>query len=118
MNKKMAERKFNDLKQQLADAGMPIPGSIQTSYLRCGKKKCRCQQSDDNRHGPYYLWYRREKQKLKTQSIAEQDVQLYREWIRNRETIEMLVRKMVELGAQYATNINCKPKKNSKKTSS
>lgn len=91
-----------ELKQQIVKMETPIPGSIQTAYLRCGKKNCKCQQSEEDRHGPYYLWYRRINGKLKTQSIAEEDVSKYRMWINNREKLESTVQKMISIGADFA----------------
>jgi hypothetical protein len=102
MKLKDMEKQLQEIKQQVTDLDMPIPGSIQTTYLRCGKKNCRCHQSDEFRHGPYHLWYRRIHGKMKTQSIAEEDVQSYRVWIGNREKLEMLVQKMIDVGATYA----------------
>ena len=111
MNSRKLEEILIDLKQQIAKLGMPIPGSIQTVYLRCGKKNCRCHQSDGQRHGPYYLWYRRKNGKLTTQSIAEEDLQSYRIWISNREELEGVVQKMIDLGADYASNFKSTPGK-------
>ncbi len=102
MNAERLERQLNDLKKQITDLGLSIPGSIQTMYLRCGKKNCRCHQAEDLRHGPYYLWYRRVNGKTTTQSIAEEEVHLYRTWIGNREKMEAIVHKIVSIGADYA----------------
>ena len=102
MNLERLEQQLNDLKKQISALGMAIPGSIQTAYLRCGKKNCRCQQDEKLRHGPYFLWYRRVDGKTATQSIAEEDVHLFRTWIDNRQKLETLVQKIVSLGADYA----------------
>lgn len=32
-----------------------IRGSLKKYYLTCGNKGCRCHQSEENKHGPY--WY-------------------------------------------------------------
>ncbi|MBN2257241.1 MAG: hypothetical protein JW704_05395 [Anaerolineaceae bacterium] len=114
MNAERLEKQLLDLKKQISDLGIPIPGSIQTMYLRCGKKNCRCHQAEDLRHGPYYLWYRRINGKTTTQSIAEKDVHLYRTWIDNRNKMEALVQKMVSLGADYAAVFKTTPGKSKK----
>ncbi len=114
MHKKTIEHKLRKLKQELFDIGIPIPGSIQIVYRRCGKKNCWCQQSGSKGHGPYYIWYKREQRKLKTQLISAEDIQIYQEWIKNREAMEVLVKKIVELGALYAVDFN-NTKNNSKK---
>lgn len=114
MEIKAIERKLQKLKQEIFKTGIQIPGSIQISYRRCGKKNCRCQQLDDKGHGPYYIWYRREQGKLTTKSIAAEDVTLYQEWIENRETVKRILNKILEHGANYA--VFRKSKFNSKKS--
>jgi hypothetical protein len=111
MNIKNFEKQLNEFKKQIADLGISIPGSIQTMYLRCGKKNCHCHQEDGQRHGPYYLWYRRINGKTTTQSIAEEDVHVYRTWIGNRDKMEALVQKIVSLGADYAVAFKATPGK-------
>jgi len=111
MNQERLEQQLNGLKKQIAALGMAIPGSIQTAYLRCGKKNCRCHQDEKLRHGPYYLWYRRIDGKTATQSIAEEDVNLFRTWINNRDKMEALVQKIVSLGADYAAVFKTTPGK-------
>jgi len=111
MSPERLEQQLNDLKKQITSLGMVIPGSIQTAYLRCGKKNCRCQQDEKLRHGPYFLWYRRIDGKTATQSIAEEDVHLFRNWIDNRKKLEALVQKIVGLGADYAAVFKTTPGK-------
>ena len=111
MTQKKLEEQLLELKNAIARLGMPIYGSIQTTHLRCGKKNCRCHQSDDERHGPYYLWYRRKNGKLTTKSINEEDLEVYRMWISNREKLEEAMRKMSELGSSYATDFKSTPRK-------
>jgi hypothetical protein len=114
MNQERLEQQLNDLKKQIADLGMAIPGSIQTAYLRCGKKNCRCQQDEGLRHGPYFLWYRRINGKTATQSIAAEDVHLFRTWIDNRDKMETIVQKIISLGADYAAVFKTAPGKSKK----
>ena len=111
MNPECLEHQLNDLKKQIAAVEMAIPGSIQTAYLRCGKKNCRCHQDENQRHGPYYLWYRRIDGKTATQYIAEEDVHFFRMWIQNREKLEALVQKIVSIGADYAAVFKTTPDK-------
>jgi hypothetical protein len=102
MNIESLKKQLLELKKQVNGLEISIPGSIQIMYLKCGKKNCRCHQTEDQRHGPYYLWYRRVDGKTTTQSIAEEDVQSYLMWIGNREKLEALFQKIIALGADYA----------------
>lgn len=116
MNQERLEQQLNDLKKQIAALGMAIPGSIQTAYLRCGKKNCCCHHDENLRHGPYFLWYRRNNGKTVTQSIAEEDVHVFRKWIDNRDKMEALVQKIVSLGADYAAVFKTTPGKSKNST--
>ena len=111
MENEEPQKQLQELKQQIAKLGMPIPGSIQTAHLRCGKKNCQCHQSDDHRHGPYFLWYRRINGKLRTQSIKEEDLELFESWIKNREKLGNLVQKIIDLGADFADHFKSLPNK-------
>jgi len=111
MNTERLKKQLLELKKQVDDLEIAIPGSIQITYLKCGKKNCRCHQTEDQRHGPYYLWYRRVDGKTTTQSIAEEDVQSYRSWIGNREKLESLFQKIIALGADYAAAFKSTPDK-------
>lgn len=115
MNAETLEKQLHGLKKEFADIGIAIPGSIQIMYLRCGKKNCRCHQAEDQRHGPYYLWYRRINGKTTTQSIAEEHVQLYRMWITNREKMDAIAQKIISLGADYAAVFKTTPAKSKKR---
>ncbi len=115
MNAETLEKQLHRLKKEFANLGISIPGSIQTMYLRCGKKNCRCHQAEDQRHGPYFLWYRRINGKTTTQSIAEEDVQLYQMWIANREKMDAVFQKIISLGADYAAVFKTIPAKSKKR---
>ena len=114
MNAERLEKQLCELKKQFDAVEIMIPGSIQTVFLKCGKKNCCCHQDKNKRHGPYYLWYRRINGKTATQSIAEEDVQTYRMWIGNREKLESLFQKMVNLGVDYAAVFKSTPVKSPK----
>jgi len=108
------EEKLNELKKQLCKLEIAIPGTIHIQYRKCGKSNCRCHQSPDQMHGPYYLWYRKIDGKLYTSVIDENDLQLFNEMIDNRGKIEMLTTEMLRLGEYYVTKEKL-GKKNSKK---
>lgn len=117
MTPEKLQEQMLELKKQIAQLEMPIQGTIHTAYIRCGKKNCSCHQSEQQRHGPYYLWYRRENGKLITQSIDEENVATYQMWISNREKLEAVVRKMTALGSSYASVFKSMMRKSKKSLS-
>ena len=108
------EEKLNELKKQLCKLKCAIPGTIHIQYRKCGKSNCRCHQSQDHMHGPYYLWYRKVDGKLYTSVINENDIELFKEMIENRVKLQMLVDEMIKLGERYTTKEKL-GQKNSKK---
>lgn len=109
------EEKLNELKKQLCKIKLAIPGTIHIQYRKCGKSNCRCHQSQDQMHGPYYLWYRKIDGKLYTSVIDENDLRLFNEMIANRVKLETLTDEMIRLGERYISKEKL-GKKNSKKT--
>jgi hypothetical protein len=109
------EERLLELKKQLCKLDLAIPGTIHIQYRKCGKSNCRCHQSQDQMHGPYYLWYRKIDGKLYTSVINESDLQIFNEMIENRVKLETLTSEMIRLGEHYATTEKL-GKKNSKKT--
>jgi len=37
-------------------SGKILPGSVSSSYLRCGRKNCTCHGKKPKLHGPYFRW--------------------------------------------------------------
>lgn len=114
MNLEAIEKQYDKLKKELLGIGIPIPGTIHKSFRSCGKKGCRCQESKELRHGPYYVWYGLKNNKQTTKSIKAENIFMYQKWIKNRENIEDIVKKMLDLGIQYM-NLKKNDKFNSKK---
>jgi hypothetical protein len=96
------EQKFSKLKQKICEIDLPIPGTLHIQYRKCGKANCRCHESKDHLHGPYYLWYRKIDGKLKTTVIDVKDIEKYQQWITNRQELELLTNEMIRLGENYA----------------
>jgi len=92
---------FIELKEKCETIGIPISGTIQMSYRACGKKGCRCREAKEFRHGPYYVWYRRENGKLITQSLNPDELQDYKQCIENREKMEKTLKSMLDAGTQH-----------------
>ena len=109
------ETKLKELKKLLFELNIVIPGTIHIQYRKCGKTNCRCHESKDQMHGPYYLWYRKVNGKLCTSVIDETSVDLFNEMIENRMKLEALTDEMIKLGERYVTKEKL-GQKNSKKS--
>lgn len=94
---------YESLKRKVLSIGLVIPGTLREMYHRCGKSYCMCMQSEEHRHGPYFLWDRKVGGKLASKSIPKEDVPLYKEWMENRKKLDEVVAEMIICGYQHAT---------------
>lgn len=101
------EQKYEQLKTELVNMGIAVPGTIRKLYLRCGNGTCKCMTGGPaDKHGPYYFWDRKKKDgKLSSMSINKADVPKLKEWIKNRRLLEKLVRRLLRLGMDIASKI-------------
>jgi hypothetical protein len=97
---------YDNLKSLLMAVGPAIPGSVNATFVRCGSKSCPCYTNKTRLHGPYYRWLRRVNGRLVAVGIAEEDLPLFRQMIKNRKAIERIVELMLEAGADYAAGIS------------
>lgn len=97
---------YHKLKQEIVGLDLAIPGTLRTVYLRCGKTTCRCGSGrKEDKHGPYFFWDRKAKGRLASLTVGKEDIAQFRQWIRNREKLETIVKKMLDRGAQIASEI-------------
>lgn len=95
--------------------GMAIPGTIHALYALCGSPECECVKNKDKRHGPYYRWHHLAGKNKITLGIKEADLQQFETWIKNRETLEYIVKQLLELGADHAKRFIAEKKRPAKK---
>ena len=101
-----ADATYHKLKQEIVRLDLAIPGTLRTVYLKCGKVNCRCGGGDkEDKHGPYFFWDRRAKGQLASLTVGKEDIARFRQWIKNREKLERIVEKMLDRGAQIASEI-------------
>ena len=101
-----ADAKYQELKRELVHLDLAIPGTLRTVYLRCGKAACRCGNGrKEDKHGPYFFWDRKAKGRLASLTVGKEDIVQFRQWIKNRQRLEALVEKMLDRGAQIASEI-------------
>ena len=101
-----ADVTYHKLKQEIGHLDLAIPGTLRTVYLRCGKAACRCGSGQkEDKHGPYFFWDRRAKGQLASLTVGKEDIAQFRQWIKNRQTLERIVEKLLGRGAQIASKI-------------
>ena len=80
---------YGQLKQQIAELGYVVPGSVQKRAYRCGKPNCRCMTAGIL-HGPYYQWTRKIKGKTVNINLDGEAAAIVQEWIHNNRKLRDL----------------------------
>ena len=93
---------YRELTAKLSETGFIWPGHIQRRYLTCGKPNCICHTDPQARHGPYAYWTSKKNNKTISRLLRPQEADLLEEWIKNRRTLEAVVRQMKSLSKKAA----------------
>ena len=88
------EKRYEELKRQIADLPPIRRGSLVRRFMPCGKPGCRCQADPPTLHGPYYQWTRKVRGKTETTRVDAQQAKLLEEWIDNGRRLDRLVEQM------------------------
>jgi hypothetical protein len=100
----MTEPSLPDLEQQraqlyerLAATGDLRPGSINSTYRRCGKPSCACARPGHPGHGPRYLWTRSVGGKTRTRQLAAAELEKVRAELAKYKEFTALSEQIVEV---------------------
>lgn len=93
---------YRELTAKLSETGFIWPGHVQRRYLTCGKPNCICHTDPQARHGPYAYWTSKKNNKTISRLLRPQEADLLEEWIKNRRTLEAVVRQMKSLSKKAA----------------
>jgi hypothetical protein len=85
------------LYQQLAAAGDFRPGSINSTYRKCGKPNCACARPGHPGHGPRWLWTRSAGGKTRTRQLAQAELEKVRAELANYKEFAALSEQIVEV---------------------
>lgn len=100
----MTERSLPELEQQraelfarLAATGDMRPGSINSTYRRCGKPNCACARPGHPGHGPRWLWTRSAGGRTRTRQLARAEVAKVRAELANYKQFAALSEQIVQV---------------------
>ena len=90
---KETDRRIAHIRGQILTVDQLCPGSLVTRYTTCGKAQCRCALDPAARHGPYYIWSRREEGRLVQTVVSASEAKALERAIRNhRKVLDLLAR--------------------------
>ncbi len=88
-------------REELADLGFTLRGSIGLRRFSCGKAGCRCRTSGKG-HGPYYQITWKEGGKSRSCILPPELVPLYQEWLSNGRALDQVVDRMLAVSRKAA----------------
>jgi hypothetical protein len=88
---KTTDGRITRIRDQILTVDLLCPGSLVTRYNTCGKTGCRCAQDPEARHGPYYIWSRREEGRLVQTVVSASEAKILERAIGNhRRVLDLL----------------------------
>ena len=94
---KNLHKKYEILKKRLRSLGYICLGSINEVYICCGSRYCDCKKNKKKRHGPYYLWTRKESRKTKSKYLSKKQVVACRKFIKNYDELKSIIDEMKKI---------------------
>ena len=91
------EKQYASAKKRMLKIGFIVEGSLSKNYVTCGKATCPCRNNRADRHGPYYQLTWKRNAKTVSQAIPKSLALQYEEWIRNRQELASIIKKMYAL---------------------
>ena len=100
MDHEQSMNRYASLQHQLAQIGYVCNGTVMQLYRKCGKPGCGCREDPQKRHGPYYIWTRKENGKTVTRSLSKNHAARCAEYILNSRKMENILEEMKKVSAR------------------
>jgi hypothetical protein len=85
---------------RIARSGEVLPGSIGERRTRCGQPSCACQSDPSRRHGPYWQWTRKVKNKTVGRYLNRDQATEGQRWIANGRRLRELLARLETIGIE------------------
>jgi len=90
------DESVESIKKKISKLGPMLPGKINTQWLRCGSKGCKCRsEKNPRKHGPYNQLSFSFAGKSSTMNIKKEDMAEARKYIKNYKKFLELSKKLV-----------------------
>ncbi len=90
-------RALERIKDELAELGPCLPGSVVVRTGRCGKAACKCRATPPRLHGPFRSWTRKVNNKTVTRLLSQDQHADYQVLFENHRRLKALVKELEEL---------------------
>jgi hypothetical protein len=89
-----------ELAAAIAGIGFTATGTVLQVRTICGSPGCVCHADPDKRHGPYWQYTRKVRNKTVTRRLTPAQAALYQEWIANERVLRGLLAQMQQISDQ------------------
>jgi Family of unknown function (DUF6788) len=89
-----------ELAAAIASIGFTATGTVLQVRTACGSPGCACHADPDKRHGPYWQYTRKIRNKTVTRRLTPAQAALYQEWIANERALRDLLAQMQQISDQ------------------
>ncbi|RLD56281.1 MAG: hypothetical protein DRJ01_15455 [Bacteroidetes bacterium] len=90
------------IREELDNLGLMLPGSISKQWYRCGKKGCKCMDSENpQKHGPYYQLSYTLAGKSSSMLIKKEFLSQANQYISNYRCFKELNKKLLEANIDF-----------------
>lgn len=97
-----SERSIEEIRKELKGLGVMLPGSISVQWYVCGKKGCKCMDSENpKKHGPYYQLSYKIARKSSTLLIKEANLAQARQCIANYQRFKELNKELISANVAH-----------------
>lgn len=86
------------LAAEIAELGLPVPGSLVERHTRCANPNCRCRAEPPELHGPYLTWTRKVAGKTVTRTLSPDQAERLRPMLQNSRRLREIVTELEALG--------------------
>ena len=95
-------RNIEEIRKELENLGLMLPGGISTQWYVCGKKGCKCMDAENpKKHGPYYQLSYRIAGKSSTLLIKEENLEKARQYIANHQRFKELNKELLSANVAH-----------------
>jgi hypothetical protein len=95
---------MKELKTKISHLDYISVGTLVKIYKQCGKTSCRCSQSKEYWHGPYFIWTRKEKGKTITKSLSTNQAKQCKKAIKNMKKLNQYIQKWKNESIKFIEN--------------
>jgi len=99
------ETKIQKLKEHIKSIDWILVGTILKQYKQCGNPNCKCMKDKKHRHGPYYVWTRKENGKTITKTLSPEQAKECKKAFLNMKKLNQYIKSWKEKSLKHIDNI-------------